>query len=68
MENLDSLSCRFLELSSTLEPGRPATTDKSAILGDAIRVLNQLKTESQEYKEMNERLQEEIRSLKVSYC
>lgn len=36
-----------------------------AILGDAIRVLNQLKTESEEYKEMNQKLMEEIKTLKV---
>ncbi|KAK2993545.1 hypothetical protein RJ640_021807 [Escallonia rubra] len=56
---------RFLELSSTLEPGRPASTDKLAILGDAIRVLNQLRAESQEYKGTNEKLLEEIKILKV---
>lgn len=39
--------------------------DKLAILGDAIKVLNQLKAESEEYKEMNEKLLEEIRILKV---
>ncbi|KAK6122725.1 hypothetical protein DH2020_043544 [Rehmannia glutinosa] len=56
---------RFSELSAILEPGRPMKTDKSAILGDAIRVLNQLKTESQEYKETNEKLLEEIKTLKA---
>lgn len=53
-------------MSCILEPGRPARTDKPAILDDAIRVLNQLRTESQELKETNEKLQEEIKSLKVS--
>lgn len=38
-----------------------------AILGDAIRVLNELKTESEEYKEMNQKLMEEIKTLKVRY-
>jgi hypothetical protein len=57
--------CRFQDLSSVLEPGRPAKTDKPAILDDAIRVLNQLKNEAQELKETNEKLLEEIRSLKV---
>jgi len=52
-------------LSSVLEPGRPAKTDKPAILDDAIRVLNQLKNEAQELKETNEKLLEEIKSLKV---
>lgn len=40
-------------------------TEKVAILSDAIRLLNQLKTESQEYTEMNNRLMEEIKTLKV---
>ncbi|KAG6393088.1 hypothetical protein SASPL_147318 [Salvia splendens] len=61
----EKLNDRFTELSATLEPGRPAKTDKLAILGDAIRVLNQLKTESEEYKEMNEKLLEEIKTLKA---
>ncbi|THF96397.1 hypothetical protein TEA_017008 [Camellia sinensis var. sinensis] len=56
---------RFVELSSILEPGRPPKTDKLAILGDAIRVLNQLRAESQEFKETNEKLLEEIKSLKA---
>ena len=49
-----------------MEPGRPAKTDKLAILDDAIRVLKQLKTEAQELKETNERLLEEIKCSKVS--
>ncbi len=57
---------RFAELCSTLEPGRPVKTDKLAILGDAIRVVGQLKSEAQEYKELNEKLAEEIETLKVS--
>nr|WIE96067.1 basic helix-loop-helix transcription factor [Loropetalum chinense var. rubrum]WIE96068.1 basic helix-loop-helix transcription factor [Loropetalum chinense var. rubrum] len=61
----ERLNDRFLELSSILEPGRPAKTDKSAILGDAIRVLNQLRTEAQELKEANEKIQEEIKNLKA---
>ncbi|KAE8703044.1 bHLH104 protein [Hibiscus syriacus] len=58
---------RFLDLSSILEPGRPSRTDKSAILDDAIRVLTQLRTEAQELKETNEKLLEEIKSLKMEY-
>ncbi|KAL2463615.1 transcription factor bHLH [Forsythia ovata] len=61
----EKLNDRFSELCATLEPGRPVKTDKLAILGDAIRVLNQLKTESEEYKETNEKLLEEIRILKA---
>ncbi|XP_044498253.1 transcription factor bHLH104-like isoform X1 [Mangifera indica] len=61
----ERLNDRFLDLSSILEPGRPAKSDKPAILDDAIRVLNQLRTEAQELKETNEKLQEEIKSLKA---
>lgn len=59
--------CRFLDLSVALEPGRPTKTNKPAILDDAIRVLNQLKTEAEELKQTNEKLREEVESLKVSY-
>ncbi|XP_071687104.1 transcription factor bHLH104-like [Rutidosis leptorrhynchoides] len=61
----EKLNERFLELSSTLDPDRPANTDKLAELGDAVRVLNQLKSESEESKEMNEKLLEEIKTLKA---
>ncbi|OIT35488.1 PREDICTED: transcription factor bHLH104-like [Nicotiana attenuata] len=61
----EKLNERFSELCSVLEPGRPVKTDKMAILGDAIRVLNELKTESEEYKEMNQKLMEEIKTLKA---
>ncbi|CAK7327240.1 unnamed protein product [Dovyalis caffra] len=60
-----SLRKRFQDLSSVLESGRPAKTDKSAVLDDAIRVLNQLRNEAQELKETNEKLLEEIKSLKA---
>lgn len=57
---------RFLELSKLLDPGRPVKPDKYAILDDAIRLLNQLKAEAKEVKEANTKLEEEIKSLKVS--
>lgn len=60
-----NLNERFAELCSVLQPDKPAKTDKMAILGDAIRVINQLKADSQEYSEMNEKLLEEIKSLKA---
>lgn len=60
----DKLNQSFSELSSILEPKRAARTDKLAILRDAIRVLNELKSESLEYKEMNEKLLMEIKTLK----
>ncbi|KAL5542234.1 hypothetical protein UlMin_009944 [Ulmus minor] len=61
----ERLNDRFMDLSSVLEPGRPMKTDKPTILDDAIRVINQLKNEAQELKETNEKLIEEIKSLKV---
>ncbi|XP_031392316.1 transcription factor bHLH104-like [Punica granatum] len=66
IENWDlSLMEEFLDLSAVLEPGRSCKTEKPAILDDAIRVLTQLKSESLELKETNEKLLEEIKCLKV---
>jgi hypothetical protein len=56
---------RFLELSSALEPGRPPKSDKATILCDAVRILNQLRTEAQELKDSNHQLREAIKDLKV---
>ncbi|KAL2325882.1 hypothetical protein Fmac_024940 [Flemingia macrophylla] len=61
----ERLNERFCDLSSVLEPGRPVRIDKPAILDDAIRVLSQLKTESEELKITNEKLLEEIKCLKA---
>lgn len=61
----EKINDRFFDLSSVLDPGRPVKSDKSAILSDAIRVLNQLRTEAQELRQKNERLQEHIKSLKT---
>ncbi|KAJ4837151.1 hypothetical protein Tsubulata_015894 [Turnera subulata] len=55
---------RFLELGSLLDPGRPKT-DKSAILADAVRMVTQLRDESQKLRESNESLQEKIIELKA---
>lgn len=61
----ERLNDRFLDLSSVLEPGRSVKTEKPAILDDAIRVLTQLKAESEELKDTNEKLLEEIKCLKA---
>ncbi|KAJ8763296.1 hypothetical protein K2173_001434 [Erythroxylum novogranatense] len=61
----ERLNDRFLDLSAVLDPGRAAQKDKPAILDDAIRVLNQLKSEALELKELNEKLLEEIKCLKT---
>ncbi|ONK72313.1 uncharacterized protein A4U43_C04F18030 [Asparagus officinalis] len=60
----DKINERFSELSKILDPGRPVKTDKSAILDDALRILNQLKAEAKDLKEANRKLEEEIKSLK----
>lgn len=61
-------SCRFIDLSSVLDPERTVRTDKHAILDDAIRILNQLRSESQELKETNDKLLEEIKNMQVRHA
>ncbi len=61
----DRLNERFLELGSVLEPGRPPKADKAAILGDAVRMVIQLRSDAQKLKESNEDLQEKIKELKA---
>ncbi|KAI3930434.1 hypothetical protein MKW92_001714 [Papaver armeniacum] len=61
----DRLNDRFVELGSILDPGRPPKMDKAAILSDAVRMVTQLKSETQKLKESNESLQEKIKELKV---
>ncbi|CAL9221991.1 unnamed protein product [Arabidopsis halleri] len=61
----EKLNDKFMDLSSVLEPGRNPKTDKSAILDDAIRVVNQLRGEAHELKETNRKLLEEIKNLKA---
>lgn len=61
----EKLNDRFLDLSSTLEPNRPAKTDKLVILNDAIQVVKQLRTEARELNEANEKLLNDIKNLKA---
>ena len=53
-------------MGSILDPGRPPKMDKAAILGDAARLVTQLRNEAQKLKDSNETLQEKINELKVS--
>ncbi|KAL9240331.1 hypothetical protein vseg_014566 [Gypsophila vaccaria] len=64
-ERREKFNTSFLGLSSVLEPGRVAKTDKLAILNDAIRVVKQLRTDAKNYKEENKKLQDEIQCLKA---
>lgn len=54
-------------MGSILEPGRPPRTDKYAILVDAVRMVTQLRGESQKLKDSNSNLQDKIKELKVNY-
>ena len=55
-------------MGAVLEPGRPPKTDKGAILNDAVRVVTQLRSETQKLKDSNEELQEKIKELKVMFA
>ncbi|XP_068323072.1 transcription factor ILR3-like [Pyrus communis] len=61
----DRLNDRFVDLSSILEPEGPPKTDKVAILGDAIRMVTQLRGEAQQLKESSANLQETVNELKA---
>ncbi|KAL0742805.1 hypothetical protein Bca4012_084318 [Brassica carinata] len=61
----EMLNDKFMDLSSLLEPTRTPKTDKPAILDDAIRAVNQLRGEAHELKETNQKLLEEIKTLKA---
>ncbi|EEF43955.1 transcription factor ILR3 [Ricinus communis] len=61
----DKLNDRFMELGALLDPGRPPKMDKSVILADAMKMVNQLRAEAQKLKESNENLQEKVNELKV---
>ncbi|OVA11664.1 Myc-type [Macleaya cordata] len=63
--SLSLIVCVFLELGSILDPGRPPKMDKAAILSDAVRMVTQLRSESQKLKESNENLQEKLKELKA---
>ena len=58
---------RFIELGSTLEPGKPVKADKAAILSDATRMVIQLRSEAQQLKDTNGSLEEKIKELKVTH-
>ncbi|KAF3334077.1 transcription factor ILR3-like protein [Carex littledalei] len=61
----DRLNERFNELCAVLEPGKPPKADKVAILSDATRLLNQLRSEAEKLKKSNESIQDNIKNLKV---
>lgn len=57
---------RFLELGTTLDPGKSVKADKAAILSDATRMVIQLRAEAQQLKDTNDSLEDKIKELKVS--
>lgn len=52
-------------MCAVLEPGKPPKADKVAILNDATRLLNQLRSEAEKLKKSNESIQDNIKNLKV---
>lgn len=52
-------------MNSILNHGRPPKIDKSVILGDAVRMIIQLRDEAQKLKESNESSLEKINEMKV---
>ncbi|XP_023542756.1 transcription factor ILR3-like isoform X4 [Cucurbita pepo subsp. pepo] len=58
-------SFRFLELNSILNHGTSPKIDKSVILGDAVRMILQLRDEAQKLKESNENFLEKINEMKA---
>lgn len=52
-------------MNSILNHGRPPKIDKSAILGDAVRMIIQLRDEAQKLKESNESSLEKINEMKA---
>ncbi|GMY37092.1 transcription factor ILR3-like [Fagus crenata] len=56
---------RFMELGSILDPGKTPKMDKAVILGDAVRMLTQLRDEAQKLKESKKIMQEKINELKA---
>ncbi|CAM8984629.1 unnamed protein product [Rhodiola kirilowii] len=61
----DQLNDRFIELGCILEPGRPPKADKTVLLNDAVRLVTQLRDETQKLKECNDNLQHKITELKA---
>lgn len=59
------LISRFQELSSVLEPEKPPKTDKVVILNDAVNMVIQLRKEAQRLQESCDKLQENVKELKV---
>jgi FtsZ-binding cell division protein ZapB len=61
----DRLNDKFMELAAIVDPGKLPKTDKAAILVDAVRMVTQLRAESQKLKDSNTNLQDNIKELKT---
>lgn len=46
-----------MELAKALDPGKTPKTDKASIVADAIRVVNQLRTENSQLQQLNKFLE-----------
>ena len=47
----------FAELSKVLEPGKQVKIDKTSIIADAIRAITQLRSESNQLRQLNKFLE-----------
>ncbi|KAF3617064.1 Transcription factor ILR3 [Capsicum annuum] len=61
----EKLNDKFMELAALLEPGRPPKTDNSAILVDAVRVVekHELRDEKQRLKSEKEKLEQQLKTM-----
>lgn len=50
----------FTELAKLVDPGKEPKTDKSSILSDAIRVVQQLRVENNQLRQLNKFLEERV--------
>ncbi|KAK9848330.1 hypothetical protein WJX84_010816 [Apatococcus fuscideae] len=56
----ERLNDSFAELSKVLEPGKQVKIDKTSIIADAIRAITQLRSESNQLRQLNKFLEERI--------
>lgn len=56
----EKMNERFLELAKLLEPGKEPKTDKSSILSDALKSVQQLRVENHQLRQLNKFLEERV--------
>lgn len=56
----EKMNERFVELAKLVEPGKEPKTDKSSILCDALKCVQQLRVENHQLKQLNKFLEERV--------